>query len=298
MKFVDYYKVLGVKKTASDEEIRKAYLTAAKLHHPDRGGREVKMNRINEAYETLKDPRARSLYDEIHRSRYSPEAEGNTLFADAFDDVNSREKLVIHHTRDAKKYGLSAIVASAVMFYGYAFTDTGLYIALLLPALYCLVSFIRAYIYLLRFKLVKSQTFAGRSYSAKKQRALVLSASIIFLVLSSLGLFAQASNLRGSNHQSVESTVIFEDDIKSIESDRKQYDECTNQFSEITNQLNRTNQQTDGVISSSASAEYNRLRQERESLVQLFAQKKSECAKLQELYNRNLDIYREKIKKQ
>lgn len=55
----DYYEVLGVKKDASADELKKAFRRAAIEHHPDKGGDEAKFKEINEAYEVLKDSRDR-----------------------------------------------------------------------------------------------------------------------------------------------------------------------------------------------------------------------------------------------
>ncbi len=50
----DYYKVLGVDKGASEEEIKKAYRKLAHVYHPDKsGGNEQKFKEINEAYQVL-----------------------------------------------------------------------------------------------------------------------------------------------------------------------------------------------------------------------------------------------------
>lgn len=61
---MDYYKILGVAKTATQEEIKKAYRKLAMDHHPDRGGDTVRFAEINEAYDTLKDPAKRAEYDQ------------------------------------------------------------------------------------------------------------------------------------------------------------------------------------------------------------------------------------------
>ncbi len=62
----DYYEVLGVKKDASDDEIKKAFRKAAVKHHPDKeGGDEAKFKEINEAYEVLKDKEKRQRYDQF-----------------------------------------------------------------------------------------------------------------------------------------------------------------------------------------------------------------------------------------
>lgn len=62
----DYYEALGVSKTASADEIKKAFRKAAVKHHPDKeGGDESKFKEINEAYEVLKDQQKRQRYDQF-----------------------------------------------------------------------------------------------------------------------------------------------------------------------------------------------------------------------------------------
>lgn len=60
----DYYKMLGVDKNASEEDVKKAYRKLAHQHHPDKkGGDEAKFKEINEAYQVLSDKQKRSQYD-------------------------------------------------------------------------------------------------------------------------------------------------------------------------------------------------------------------------------------------
>jgi molecular chaperone DnaJ len=60
----DYYTILGVQKTASEEEIKKAYRKLAHQYHPDKaGGDEKKFKEINEAYQVLSDINKRAQYD-------------------------------------------------------------------------------------------------------------------------------------------------------------------------------------------------------------------------------------------
>lgn len=70
MKFKDYYEVLGVARTASSDEIKKAYRKLAHLYHPDVSkdpSGEEKFKEIGEAYATLKDQDKRAAYDELGR---------------------------------------------------------------------------------------------------------------------------------------------------------------------------------------------------------------------------------------
>jgi molecular chaperone DnaJ len=61
----DYYEILGVGKSASPDEIKKAFRRAAVEHHPDKGGDEAKFKEINEAYEVLSNPEKRGRYDQF-----------------------------------------------------------------------------------------------------------------------------------------------------------------------------------------------------------------------------------------
>ncbi|MBO9367889.1 MAG: J domain-containing protein [Chloroflexi bacterium] len=69
MEYKDYYKILGVDRNASAEEIRRAYRKLAKQYHPDRNPgdkqAEEKFKEINEAYQVLSDPQKRAHYDRL-----------------------------------------------------------------------------------------------------------------------------------------------------------------------------------------------------------------------------------------
>ena len=67
MTFVDYYKVLGISKTATDKEVKQAYRKLARKHHPDLNpndkNAQQKFQEINEANEVLSDIENRKKYD-------------------------------------------------------------------------------------------------------------------------------------------------------------------------------------------------------------------------------------------
>jgi curved DNA-binding protein len=78
LEFKDYYQVLGVARTATEDEIKKAFRKLAREFHPDvaktnKAKAEDKFKEINEAYEVLGDPVKRKKYDELGASWNQPE---------------------------------------------------------------------------------------------------------------------------------------------------------------------------------------------------------------------------------
>ncbi len=99
MAFIDYYKVLGVSKTASAEEIKKAYRKLARKYHPDLNpdNQEVKarFQEINEANEVLSDPEKREKYDKYGE---------NWKHSEEFEKAGRQGRRTARHTAEESRF--------------------------------------------------------------------------------------------------------------------------------------------------------------------------------------------------
>jgi curved DNA-binding protein len=87
--YKDYYKILGVSKTATPDEIKKAYRKLAIQYHPDKNqnnkSAEDKFKEVNEANEVLSDPEKRKKYDELGENWQNYEQRGGSTAGQDFD---------------------------------------------------------------------------------------------------------------------------------------------------------------------------------------------------------------------
>lgn len=80
-----FYEVLGVPKSASEDEIKKAYRKAAMKNHPDKGGDPEKFKELGQAYEVLSDPEKKELYDQYGEDALKEGMGGGESFHNPFD---------------------------------------------------------------------------------------------------------------------------------------------------------------------------------------------------------------------
>lgn len=92
---MDHYAVLGIDKSASPDQIKKAYRKLASQHHPDKGGDTAKFQQIQEAYAVLSDPEKKAQYDNPQpqgfNSNFSWNVDGvdiNDIFGQMFGTMN------------------------------------------------------------------------------------------------------------------------------------------------------------------------------------------------------------------
>ena len=107
---IDYYKILGVPKTATEEEIKKAYRELAKKWHPDKNnGTETEMfKNITEAYNILSDERKRKEYDNEFEGMLNIDIINYDFSRNPFSDVSlnmnsEKDKILAEHFKKLRK---------------------------------------------------------------------------------------------------------------------------------------------------------------------------------------------------
>ena len=96
----DYYETLGITKGASESDIKKAFRSKAREHHPDKNAgssiAEEEFKAVNEAYDVLKDPNKKAAYDQYGHAAFENGGFGNagggsgdfsSAFSDVFEDL-------------------------------------------------------------------------------------------------------------------------------------------------------------------------------------------------------------------
>lgn len=109
MTFVDYYKVLGISKTATDKEVKQAYRKLARKHHPDLNpndkNAQQKFQEINEANEVLSDIENRKKYDKYGKDwKHGEELEKANQQQQARRNANSQNKQESYSEHDFSDY--------------------------------------------------------------------------------------------------------------------------------------------------------------------------------------------------
>lgn len=98
MNNVNFYEVLGVSETATQNDIKKAYRKLAKENHPDAGGDEEKFKSISGAYDVLGDEQKRQQYDTQRKNPFGGTGDLNDMFASMFANRRQGQNVRTAHT--------------------------------------------------------------------------------------------------------------------------------------------------------------------------------------------------------
>lgn len=116
---MDHYATLGVAKTATPDEIKKAYRKLASQHHPDKGGDTAMFQQVEEAYRILSDPEKRSQYDNPQpKMNGFPEGFGSSIFTqtadprDIFNHIFAQKTGNPFHQRSSKQVFRTQVTVS------------------------------------------------------------------------------------------------------------------------------------------------------------------------------------------
>lgn len=85
----DYYEILGVQKSASADDIKRAFRKLAQEHHPDKGGDPEKFKEVNEAYQVLTDAEKRQQYDQYGQTFEQARSQGGFQGFEGFRDFST-----------------------------------------------------------------------------------------------------------------------------------------------------------------------------------------------------------------
>jgi curved DNA-binding protein CbpA len=108
----DLYRVLGLKRGATQDDIRRAYRRKAKISHPDSGGSAGAFGELATAHAVLSDPERRERYDstgEIDPPRV------DTLEASAIEVIAQKLGLIIHAEQDVTSLDIGALIEGAIL---------------------------------------------------------------------------------------------------------------------------------------------------------------------------------------
>ncbi|MFV0246659.1 MAG: DnaJ domain-containing protein [Mycoplasmatales bacterium] len=148
----DYYEILGVTRSATPDDIKKAYRSLAKKYHPDiyKGeDREQKFQQINEAHDTLSDPDKRARYDQVGHSSYSNQSKyGNrSTSGNPYGNYSGYTNINIVSWKDLKLSTRLLIILGLILI----FILLIMFVVFILPALLFILVMILIFRFILSF---------------------------------------------------------------------------------------------------------------------------------------------------
>ncbi len=108
---IDLYRLLGIKRGASKEEVRKAYRHKAKVVHPDKGGSAEAFSALTMAHEVLTDPRRRAKYDATGEIE---QAKPDNFDGSAIEVIAQKLGLLIHAEQELTGIDIGALIEQSI----------------------------------------------------------------------------------------------------------------------------------------------------------------------------------------
>ena len=116
--FIDHYKTLNIKLSATPDQIRAAFISLAKQQHPDAGGNLQEMRQINLAYSILRNPSTRQEYDRKYRLKVLDQDITEVGFSDSDEwDVDEVDEFISTvYREDQQKRWFSPVMICLTIF--------------------------------------------------------------------------------------------------------------------------------------------------------------------------------------
>ena len=321
-KFIDYYHILNVDQTATQEQIKKSYHVLAGKYHPDRGGEAAKMTTLNEAYSIISDVNLRQSYDEIY---FAYHERGEESAADAANEANQLIEILLQAKASAKKSAITGfvwlVIGAAVTVGGYTVASNGgHYLVAWGAILFGGAQFIKGLHYffnphLLLKKNMDEQaynaTFGTQEYKYSPMGIVYSGAALVILLIAGAviaGISSQSnlSSSSGTGNSPSQDTSANASASAALTTDQQNlhdtvnqakstYEQCTAQLHAIDNQLTSINNQMDTYDSAGNTYAFKALVPQQNQLVEQYKSQKSTCDDEFTAANNAVDTYNKSI---
>ena len=108
----DHYATLGVARSATEDEIKRAFRRLASQHHPDKGGDKTKFQEIQSAYDTLSNGESAYVFDELGLITYDPQGSYKLLTHVVFHPIQKSLNRLVQIDYTIRVQSLSGLIGA------------------------------------------------------------------------------------------------------------------------------------------------------------------------------------------